>query len=155
MNKQLVLLFFKVSRQTFKETKELVKDVIKQGFEKIKIQKLGREEVLVEAAKGSEKLSCEMDIAKNKMLQKTESSSYILLPFLPHQHSINIAEGDIKGTLKKLKSIDMRKDDAGNFREITQLQNFQTSNSYKRVKTPQGSQYYKQIDNTWQQLFHV
>ena len=155
MNKQLFKLYFGTTRQTFKEAKELVMDVVKQGFEKINISKLNREKVLVEAAKGSEKFSCEMDVAKNKMLQKTESSSYILLPWLPHQHSVNIAEGDLSGNLKKLKSIDMRKDDIGNFGETTQLQDFQTGNSYKRIKTPQGSQYFKQIDNNWQQLFRV
>ena len=156
MYKQLFKLFFRTTRQTFKETTGLVMDAKKLGFEKFKISVLGRKKVLVNATKEDTNLTCELNIAENKMVQKEVGYSYVFSTPYPHQQCTKITKGDLRGNIARVKSVDLRRNNVGNFIETTQIQDFKTGNTYKRVKTDKGSTYYKQFGETcWQPLFQV
>ena len=148
---------FILGKENYNECKELIKD-IKDSFNMndIKLDIISSDNVVISAKKSLSEypnLSVNLDFKKNRMIQKEAHKGFVLMPYLPNKKVCTTINGTIDGVIKTVKEVEKRSDKMGNYREVTTFEDRMTGNNYKRIKTPEKTEYFKYIGGEYRNLF--
>ena len=99
-------------------------------------------------------MTTDFDFEKGLQTQVEKGKSYIFSIIEPHVDWQQEIRGTIDGVMKRARSISTRHDkDWSSYTKTEDYQNFISGNKFRRVETPQGVTFYRNIDGDWVELF--
>lgn len=145
----------KLTKQNAAEVKAACNDITKAGYKDVKVNTIDKNNAQIIARDGQDTYTVNMDFAKRTLEEESYSKAHVMTIIEPVKECFKFAKGTMDGTIKQLKTIIRRSStDGKNFTETTDIQNFVSGNSYRRIKSSTGeTQYFKNIDGDFVELF--
>ena len=139
-----------------KEVSEFCEDLTKNtSYKDVKVNILDGSHVQVigtDMHKNS--MTTDFDFEKGLQTQVEKGKSYIFSIIQPHVDWQQEIRGTIDGVMKRARSISTRHEkDWSNYTKTEDYQNFISGNKFRRVETPQGVTFYRNVDGNWVEMF--
>ncbi len=145
-----------LSERNAKEVSELCEDLSKNTpYKNIKLKVMDRDNVqIVGKSEEEHSMTIDMDFVNNvqKQVEKTKSFAFSILP--QHREWTQEIRGNIDGPVKRAITTETAiSSDGKRYMKTTDYENFISGNKFRRVETPQGVTFYRNIDGDFVEMF--
>lgn len=99
-------------------------------------------------------MTTDFDFEKGLQTQVEKKKGYIFSIIEPHVDWQQTIKGTIDGVMKRARTINTSHEkDWSNYTKTEDYQNFISGNAFRRVETPQGVTFYRNVDGDWVEMF--
>ena len=147
---------FALPKKYAKEIREYCDDLAKNtSYKDVKVNVIDRNHVQVLGTDlHKNTITTDFDFINGLQTQVEKGKSYILSIIQPYQEWSQEIRGTIDGVIKRARTIQTRHEkDWSNYTKTEDYQNFISGNSFRRVETPQGVNFYRNVDGDWVEMF--